>query len=482
MPFTSLDFALFLGFVILLNWRLRAMITPYPPFLLLASLIFYLLGAPKFVPLLLVVALANWAASSRMTVEASPFYRKMVLAADITFCLSLLAFFKYFEFFFTSAESLGLRLDGLLTLPDIVYPVGMSFFTFQGLSLAIDRYRQPDSYRPTLLETCLFVSFFPTVLSGPIQRFQPFKDQLKKTKPESADLNLALVLILSGLFKKVALSSYLSEHIVRGVFQVPESYSALGVLAGIYGYSAQIYLDFSGYSDLARGVGLLIGFEVGINFDSPYLTTNIRDFWRRWHISLSSWLRDYLYLPLGGSKKGARFLNLLITQTLGGLWHGAHLRYLVWGLVHGLVLAFTHLVRDARIRRLRAWEAIGFKSWQIPQPNWPEAKKFICFLLTFNFVSFTWILFRAESFQRAADIARLAFDPTRPGLGAPVLAWVLVFLTLFGQKVGGSISRFFFDLQAKMNILVLSLWSAFWVIIIIKLGPDGVLPFIYFQY
>jgi D-alanyl-lipoteichoic acid acyltransferase DltB (MBOAT superfamily) len=154
----------------------------------------------------------------------------------------------------------------------------------------------------------------------------------------------------------------------------------LGVLAGIYGYSAQIYLDFSGYSDLAQGVALLMGLNVGVNFQAPYLTTNIRDFWRRWHISLSSWLRDYLYIPLGGSLRGSKTLNLLIVQTLGGLWHGAHLRYLVWGLAHGMALAITHVFITAERRKQKAWLNLGFKPWQLPKPRFGGLKKWGGFL------------------------------------------------------------------------------------------------------
>jgi D-alanyl-lipoteichoic acid acyltransferase DltB (MBOAT superfamily) len=484
MPFTSLSFAIFLFFVLVLNWRLKASVRPYPVFLLIASLIFYAMGAPKFLPLLIAVGLANYFTAKKMNPSVSPGVRKLILAVDIIFCLSLLAFFKYFEFLLTTLESLGLAgsLGGLFSLPEIVYPVGLSFFTFQGLSLSIDHYRQPELKAPTVIQTLLFVSFFPTVLSGPIQRSKPFFDQLQKTRSRPSDFNLAIVLILSGLFKKVALSSYLSEHIVRGVFQMPENYSALGVLAGIYGYSAQIYFDFSGYSDLAQGVALMLGFDVGRNFDSPYLVTNIRDFWRRWHISLSSWLRDYLYFPLGGSRQGSKFLNLLLTQVLGGLWHGAHLRYLVWGFCHGLALAFTHIARDSRLRKDKAWQDIGFKSWQRPEPKFQNLKKWGGFLFTINFVSFTWILFRADTFDRALDIASGAFQWFRPGQGASMLVWAAAFLALFGQKIGASLCRLFMNLQSRMNVPILSLWTAFWVIIIIKLGPDGVLPFIYFQY
>ncbi|MDR0622506.1 MAG: MBOAT family protein [Deltaproteobacteria bacterium] len=482
MPFTSLDFAIFLGFVLVINWRLRASVGAYPTFLLVASLTFYFLGAPKFLPLLVVVALANYQTVKLMADPAHAYRRKLILAANITICLTLLAFFKYFEFFLTTLESLGVQgpLESLFRLPQIVYPVGLSFFTFQGLSLAIDHYRDPQRPVPSFRDTLLFVSFFPTVLSGPIQRSQPFFDQLNERK--DTDLNLAIVLILTGLFKKITLSGYLSEQIVRGVFQVPESYSAFGALAGIYGYSAQIYLDFSGYSDMAQGVAMMLGFEVGRNFDSPYLTTNVRDFWRRWHMSLSNWLKDYLYIPLGGSRRGSKFLNVVITQTLGGLWHGAHLRYLVWGLGHGLAVFFSQTVFDQRRRRERAWKAIGFKRWQIPDPKHQGLKKWGGFLFTVNFVSFMWILFRADTFAQAMNVAKTAFDLFRPGQGAPIMVWFIVILTFFGQWVGDGLQKAMIVIQERLSVPALSLWCAFWVIMIIKTGPDGVLPFIYFQY
>ncbi|MDR1607852.1 MAG: MBOAT family protein, partial [Deltaproteobacteria bacterium] len=264
MPFTSLEFALFFFLALSINWALKSG-SNYPRFLLVASLAFYGLAAPKFLPLLLLIGWLNWRTVKFMA--ANPESRQTALTIDIILNLGLLVFFKYFEMLLGVLDNLGLipATSGLFKLPEIVYPVGLSFFTFQGLSLAIDQYRKPDPEPPTLLNALVFVSFFPTVLSGPIQRYQNFQMELtnKRTTPES--LNLGLWLIIAGLFKKVALSSYLSEHIVRGVFQVPESYSALGVLAGIYGYSAQIYLDFSGYSDLAQGVALLMGLNVGVN-------------------------------------------------------------------------------------------------------------------------------------------------------------------------------------------------------------------------
>ncbi|MDR2461453.1 MAG: MBOAT family protein [Deltaproteobacteria bacterium] len=483
MPFTSLDFAIFFGIVLILNWRLRDNIRIYTPSLLVFNLVFYGLGAPKFLPLLIAIGLLNWKAANLITPETSKGRAKLIIWVDVALNLAILAFFKYFDFLLTTLEDLGLTLHGgLFSLPEIVYPVGLSFFTFQGLSLAIDKYRDPAMESPGLLDSLVFVSFFPTVLSGPIQRFEPFVEQLKKAKTQADDYSLAITLILTGLFKKVAISSYLSEEVVRNVFQMPGKYSFFGVLGAVYGYSAQIYMDFSGYSDLAMGVGLLLGFNVGLNFNSPYLATNIRDFWRRWHISLSSWLRDYLYFSLGGSRKGSTTLNLIVTQTLGGLWHGAHLRYLVWGLAHGIMLAITHVYLKIRRERDDAMDSIGFKSWQRPQKKYPNLKKFLAFLFTFHFVTLLWVLFRAETMPKALEIYRALLDFTRPGEGSPTLAWILVALTLLGQWGGQGVMDLMTGVQKRMSVPILSLWCAFWVIIIMRLGPQGILPFIYFQY
>ncbi|MDR2353243.1 MAG: MBOAT family protein, partial [Deltaproteobacteria bacterium] len=468
MPFTSLDFALFFGIVLILNWRLRKNQRFYPIALLVFNLVFYSLGAPKFLPLLFIVAFLNWNAASLLGPSRTPFFRRFIITVNVVLNLSILGFFKYFDFILESLEELGISLHGgLFSLPEIIYPVGLSFFTFQGLSLAIDKYRDPDLKTPSFLETFVFVSFFPTVLSGPIQRFENFLPQLKKAVSSQNDYSLAITLIITGLFKKVALSSYLSEYAVRGVFQMPDQYSFLGVLGAVYSYSAQIYLDFSGYSDLAQGVGLLLGFNVGVNFESPYLSTNIRDFWRRWHISLSSWLRDYLYFSLGGSRKGSTSLNLIITQTLGGLWHGAHLRYLIWGVCHGFLLAITHAFISRRKRREAALDALNFKSWQRPVKRFVHLKKFLAFFLTFNAVSLLWILFRADTMKRAWEVFTGLFDFNRGGEGAPILCWIIILITFFGQWAGKEIKELLTLFQSRLSLPALSLWCAFWVIIIL---------------
>jgi hypothetical protein len=224
-----------------------------------------------------------------------------------------------------------------------------------------------------------------------------------------------------------------------------------------------------------------MGIDVGANFKSPYLALSVRDFWRRWHVSLSTWLRDYLYIPLGGSKKGSKTANLLITMTLGGLWHGAHLRYIFWGMAHGLVLALNHLYLSFRGQKNGERPKTDLKTRQKPAKSSLLAR-WGGFLFTFNFVSFTWILFRAENLSRAGEIARAALDFSRPGQGAPLLAWLIVGLTLFGQAYGDSVKNAFLRIQGRLSALALGFWLAFWVILIVKLGPAVSLPFIYFQY
>jgi D-alanyl-lipoteichoic acid acyltransferase DltB (MBOAT superfamily) len=348
--------------------------------------------------------------------------------------------------------------------------------------MAIDHYRDPTVEPPDFLSAVNFVSFFPPVLSGPIQRAGNFIPQMHSVKYDPDNFNLAVALILSGLFKKITLSSYLSEEVVRQVFQVPEAFSAAAVWAGIYGYGAQIYLDFSGYSDLALGIALLLGYNVGVNFDAPYLATNIRDFWHRWHISLSAWLRDYLYFSLGGNRRGWKPLNLFLTQLLGGLWHGAHLRYVIWGAGHGLALVVSHFFNDRRRKKDRELAELGLKPWQRQAPRFQAGRKFLGFFLTFTLVNLLWILFRAEDSGRAWEVLRAAMDFGREGAGAPLPGWGLIGLTLLMQMVGMEIREFFLRLQGRLAGPVLAVWCAFWVVVILKLGPAGVLPFIYFQY
>ena len=277
----------------------------------------------------------------------------VVLAVAVN--LVTLGVFKYFDFFAVNLNDvLGVfRLGAPLPLLHVILPVGISFLVFRMLSYVVDIYRGQLAPAPAL-DFAVYVAFFPYLLAGPIARAREFLPQLTSPRnPHAVDSSRAFVLILGGLAKKLLIADYLSTHIVNGLFASPQTYSSWEALWGIIAYSVQIYCDFSAYADIAIGISLLLGFELPANFDAPYTARTIQDFWRRWHITLSSWLRDYLYIPLGGNRKGrARtYVNLVVTFLLGGLWHGAGWTFVFWGLLHGTGLAVERARMDVRHSR-----------------------------------------------------------------------------------------------------------------------------------
>ncbi|MFT6383721.1 MAG: D-alanyl-lipoteichoic acid acyltransferase DltB (MBOAT superfamily), partial [Bacteroidia bacterium] len=282
--------------------------------------------------------------------------KKLYLMLSIASNIGLLAFFKYSYFFVDTINNLfGTELQAVNLLAafangtfgasfdihDIILPVGISFYTFQTLSYSIDVYRGKIKPCGNIFDFAFFVSFFPQLVAGPIVRASEFLPQIKRPYYlSSSGFGSAVFLIMGGLIKKVVISDYISINFVDRVFETPEMYSGFMNLMAVYGYSIQIYCDFSGYSDIAIGLAALLGFRLPINFNSPYKAQNITDFWRRWHISLSTWLRDYLYISLGGNRKSKirTYFNLFITMLIGGLWHGAALKFIIWGALHGVAL------------------------------------------------------------------------------------------------------------------------------------------------
>jgi D-alanyl-lipoteichoic acid acyltransferase DltB (MBOAT superfamily) len=333
------------------------------------------------------------------------------------------------------------------------------------------------------VDVLLFVSFFPTILAGPIMRAGQFISQIDKPDYDSRSFQDAFALILIGLFKKLAISSYISEHIVRDVFQVPGAYSSITVLLGVYAYSIQIYCDFSGYSDIATGIAQLMGFRVPLNFRMPYGVTNMQDFWHHWHISLSTWLRDYLFIPLGGSRKGKlrKYLNLMVTMVIGGLWHGPHSRFLLWGTLHGIALSLTHAYNDLRKFRLARG---GETKTATGPPSFirPFALKAGAWFFTFNLVSFLWIFFQAEDSARAMEIVQAIFAFNAKGMGFESGVLAAVGAGLMIQFAGPYAMELFFKTQQRLPVAIQAALIALLCIVIIRLGPSGVPPFIYFQF
>jgi alginate O-acetyltransferase complex protein AlgI len=326
----------------------------------------------------------------------SPHARRALLLASVIYYLGVLSIFKYFNFAADSISTLfaylGFRISPIHLR--LVLPFGISFFTFETMSYTIDVYRREIEPSKRYLDYLLFVCFFPHLVAGPIVRPNQMLPQLEKTPIFDADAQArGMWRIAQGLAKKVMIGDYLAQNFVSRVFENPERYSSFEVLIAIYGYAIQIYCDFSGYTDIALGSAQLFGYRLPPNFDMPYISRNLQEFWRRWHISLSTWLRDYLYVPLGGSRHGAwkTYRNLALTMVLGGLWHGASWNFVIWGALHGGALAATRMWQR---RRSRSSKVEG-------ESNAMSFERLVSIFFTFQFVCFAWIFFRAPTLTHA---------------------------------------------------------------------------------
>jgi len=390
--FPTVQFAIFFPLVLAVSWALMRRPRLWKPFMTLTSYAFYAAAGPTFCLLLAGVTLWNWLAAEvlhRTTLERR---RRVIVAAAVAVDLGMLAVFKYYSFFVSQwANAFGTVGLGMpLPLVTIALPVGISFYTFQAISYVVDvkrRHIEPASF----LDFAVYLSFFPHLVAGPIVRAREFIPQLARPRdPRSVAVGSGLSLIALGVIKKVVISDFLATKIVDPVFALPQAYHAPDVLLAAYGYTAQIYCDFSGYTDMAIGLALLLGFVLPQNFRSPYRATGFRDFWRRWHMSLSRFLRDDLFIPLGGSRGGRLFTyrNLMITMLLGGLWHGAGFAFILWGLYHGVLLS-VH--RGWNILRARQ----GQSAAESPPTVFARLKHFLLIAIFFQITCIGWLFFRA---------------------------------------------------------------------------------------
>jgi len=419
--------------------------------------------------------------------KASSFQKKFLLFLSVTTNLLVLGYFKYAFLiidFLNSAFSIRTQKQNWLAhfLPDndllkldpdhILLPVGISFFIFHTLSYTIDVYRGIVKPLGRWLDFAVFVSFFPELVAGPIVRARDFVDQISSDyKVTSTMFGKGICLILGGLFKKIVISDGLSSGMVDRVFDSPELASPMEAWLGTYGYALQIFCDFSGYTDIAIGLALILGYHLKPNFDQPYKSLTITEFWRRWHISLSVWLRDYLYIPLGGNRKGnfRTYVHLLITMLLGGLWHGASVKFLLWGALHGVALAIH-----------KFWmEMIGQKSKWFP--SW------ISWILTFHFVAFCWIPFRAENGEMALHIFQKLWMPWDFSL---LRELVYQYYKVLGLLVLGFLLHFiptnwknrYYDGFERTPAWALSIVVMATVLLIYQFKTSDSQPFIYFQF
>ena len=473
MLFPTATFALFFLVVLPLSWLTMPWPHRWRPFIIVASYVFYAWWDWRFVFLLAGCTLWNQVLAVRIWRTRTPSQRKALLFLALAGNLAVLGYFKYYDFFVTSSDNLAslVGLDMPLEVKSIVLPVGISFYTFMAISYVVDAYR--GDFEPTTLEKfAVYLSFFPHLVAGPIVRPAELIPQLETPRnPRRVDTSRAFYLIATGLFKKVVIANYLASSIVDEVFAAPGQHSSLEILIAVYAYAVQIYADFSGYTDIAIGIALLLGFSFPQNFDSPYAATSVQDFWRRWHMTLSRWLRDYVYIPLGGNR-GRRpiltYRNLLLTMLIGGLWHGAAWTFVVWGGLHGAALAGERLWGERRGRAER------------PTTAWTRWRARI---VVFHFVCFAWIFFRADSFDAAWEMIGGLF--TGWGEASPLVTSGVLLAILVGigsQYLPARIPRLVMARFSRLPVLAQATVLAFALMLTSVMGPEGVAPFIYFQF
>jgi len=495
-------------------------------YVILFSLFFYYKSSGIYFLLLLLSSVVDYGLSQIIYKEKKDSIKKLYLVISVILNLGLLGYFKYMNFLIVTYNDM---FQGNFKLHDVFLPVGISFYTFQSMSYIIEIYREEIKPTKNYIEYLFFVSFFPQLVAGPIVRAKDFLPQIyQKLHLTRQDVNNALFLIIGGLIKKTVISNYISVNFVDRVFDTPMNYTSFENLMASYGYAIQIYCDFSGYSDMAIGIALLLGFKLPANFRTPYKSTSITDFWRRWHISLSTWLKDFLYISIGGNREGsfAGFLfpslfffglllwgiinysvslipliiagvsivlfclsfllsskrkqtlvtnfNLFTTMLLGGLWHGAGAQFIVWGALHGLALAVHKIFAEY------------FPSKKDDKPNY--LWKFISVVITFHFVVFCWIFFRARDFETALqvinNIGQLTFEPENWKI--IVMGYKNVFLLMLFGYVWHFLPEFVtngmksvFD-KTPLLLKAMILGFVYWIVYATAVA--GSQPFIYFQF
>ena len=474
MLFPTIDFAIFFAVAFTANWLLNPYPRPWKLAMIALSYFFYSWWDWRFVLLLAastVIAQVGAAAVHRFEDER---HRRVAMVASVAALLGLLGWFKYYGFVAVNADNFLHLLGGghLLPLLAVTLPVGISFFTFMALSYVIDVYRRKlEPARP--VDLAVYLSFFPHLVAGPIVRGEELLPQIRRRRDaRSIDFGRAAWLVAAGLFKKVVVSSYIASAIVTPVFSSPHQHSSLEVLFAVYGFAIQIYADFSGYTDIAIGLALLLGFRFPDNFDAPYTARNLQDFWRRWHMTLSRWLRDYLYIPLGGNR-GSQWVvarNIMITMVLGGLWHGADWTFVAWGALHGTGQVVGHLRRTRRAAAGRE-----------PLPGGARRVAWERFA-TFHVVCLGWLFFRADSMSSVFVLLGRLF--TAWGAAPLVTPWVVI--TIVGiiavQHLPSDLIETTQRVFARQRVGVQGAILGLVLLGITTLGPPGVAPFIYFKF
>ena len=474
MVFPTLEFAAFFTLVFTMSWLLMPKPTWWKPFMLAASYAFYGYADWHFVFLLLGSTVFNQAMAEVLYRVRPGRPRSVWTGVAVGGNLVVLGWFKYYGFFVESVSSLldQVHLGAPLPLLQVALPVGISFFTFQALSYVIDVQR--GAIEPaTPIDFAVYLAFFPHLVAGPIVRASEFIPQLARPRdPREVQASRAFFLIAGGLVKKLVIADALAGRLVDSVFNTPGQHSALEILVGIYGYAVQIFCDFSAYSEMAIGIALLLGFQFPENFDAPYTATDLQDFWRRWHMSLSRWLRDYLYIPLGGNRgsPSRTYRNLMLTMLLGGLWHGAAWNFVIWGGIHGAGLALERRRSEHRIAR------------GLPKPADTLTHRIVGRVVTFHVVCLAWVFFRADGVGAAREILTRLVTAWGP---APLVTPTVLLLVALGLAVQylprdatQRLQHAFHGLGTAAQGVTLGVS----LLLVDALGNQGIAPFIYFRF
>lgn len=472
MLFNSWHFFVFLIVVLLVHGALIRFPRWQRWSLVAASAYFYGQWHWAYLSLIYLTVVSDFFIGKAIPASKNP---KRLIGLSLLVNLSILGFFKYSGLLNETVLQLihMLGVDAAWDFWHVVLPVGISFYTFQSLSYTIDIYRKQLKPRQSLLDYSLFITFFPQLVAGPIVRAVEFFKELDHPRPASAEQGqLGMTLIMLGLVKKVVIADNLAPYVDQ-VFSAAGQYSAIECLMAVYAFAVQIYCDFSGYSDIAIGVAALLGFRFPQNFNAPYAALTIQDFWRRWHMTLSRWLRDYLYISLGGNRRGERrtLINLMLTMMLGGLWHGAAWNFVVWGGLHGAYLAIERY-------------ALAHFRWYQQAPWWGQILQW---LLTFHLVCLAWVFFRAEDFPQAWSLLGQIVSPQQwsgvawPSVAAIPQHWLWLVPLLIVLQIPGHAWRWREQLvQAPAWTYAVTVSLA--IALLVILTPQTAAPFIYFQF
>lgn len=491
MLFPTTEFAIFFMLVFAVSWFLATRLQIRKFFLLGVSYFFYGYWDWRFLALLFISSFINYLAGAALGAGGDDKRRRWIVAIAVTLNLTILGFFKYYGFFLTSLTDIltavGLQRD--MPLLDIILPIGISFFTFQGISYVVDIYRGDIKPVRDPVDLFLYISFFPQLVAGPIVRASDFLPQLRE--PPQLDretVAFGFALILTGLFKKMILASYLATEIVDDVFAVPSAYSSIDLFFGAHAFIVQIYCDFSGYSDIAIGIAALLGYRFKKNFDRPLSATSLQDLWQRWHISLTSWLRDYLYRPLKGRKRGTTHMyrNLILTMMVAGLWHGAAWTFVIWGTLQGVILVVERMIKGSIRSLKRQTETATGTHAPIPIrariATWLPDAPMLGWFITINLFALTSVFFRAPDLATVqAYFTGLAQFTLNPEKFTPFVA-LLIAGSVGAQFLPSDTLRLQAVKFRDLRPLTAGLLLGIGLLTIEMIGPKGVAPFIYFQF